>query len=305
VPGDFARKPIADWKSSSERGHSDRDRREEKAMQHENVAAVSLLTAVLSLALGTVILTTGTANAAIIPVSQARSVNAAASAVIGSTSDTDSDSATAPGFGSFSDQATASALVAPATAALVASGDGNATQASDHGSTFVNASGGANGSLTLSANSGSASATGNSLFELVFTLDGPATYSLTGDVDTLAIVTGGAAIPTLSNNVSLEDVVSSTILFQTLTEDEAFTLSGSLPVGTYRLVASANASANQQGSASVARTVFGESTFSFQFTVADQNGTPLPEPSGLFLFALAFLSLLAMRRQARETARRA
>ncbi|MBL9139885.1 MAG: hypothetical protein JNK85_28700 [Verrucomicrobiales bacterium] len=143
-------------------------------------------------------------------------------------------------------------------------------------------------SLTLVPGAGiSGEASGQSLFDVVFTITKLSNFTLTGSLDTQSITTGGAALPTLSNSFLFEDVDNSLTLFQALTDDEAFGISGTLPPGTYRISAGADADASQAASLTLSRTVNGISAFDFDFRIATVQ---IPE-AGTMGAAAAILGL--------------
>lgn len=231
--------------------------------------------------------------ASIVPTGQSRFVSASANAQVSGESDADSGAQSAPLFAPFSGLvqplAVASVsgnLVPPASAIAQAS----AQQNSVIGTSTISASGEAAASITLTPSAtGSGSGSGTSFFDLFFELTSAADFQLTGQLDTQAIVTGGALLPQLSNSLSLEDFSNSTLLFENLTADEAFAVSGSLQPGIYRLFAEARVVASQESSVSGARTVNGISSFEFDFTISDSSQVP-DSGHGLLLVAALVLS---------------
>lgn len=231
-------------------------------------------------------------SAQVAPLSQARSVDAGSAAEVRGDSDAQTDGATAPDFGPFN------AAVSPLSVAVagsdVAIGQGSAGQQSTLGPNVVSVSGGANVSLTiLPAGGASASGRGESLFDFEFSLAEQHHFSLLGSVDTLAILTGGASVPALANSVRLLDVDNALVLFETLTDDENFSVAGLLDAGRYRLLASASAEGTEvagQGS----RTVNALSAFDFSLTVQ-----PVPEPAaaGAAIVLMTLGAQAAMRRR--------
>lgn len=174
--------------------------------------------------------------------------------------------------------------------------EGRANQTSNIGSNAVSAQGEASLSITVpsSGTGTSAVASGDSVFELTFMVDVLSSFELTGMVDVQAIVTGGASLPTLGNVVRLEDLDQSAILYETLTDDQAFTVNGWLNPGTtYRLRASALVDANQPSSNTTDRTVSGLSSFEVDLQLVPQG---VPEPATLWLVAAGGALLLAGRR---------
>jgi hypothetical protein len=245
----------------------------------------------------------GAAQSALIPVSQDRYVEATAIAAAPFT--IDEDDAAAADFGSFV------AMVDPQAVAVsgstFATAQAIASQSSSIGANTVLAQGEASLSLTLPSSGAGASAAGDadSFFELLFMVDVLSSFVLNGSVDTQAIVTGGASLPALSNLVILEDLDNASILFSTLTDDEAFSLSGVLNAGTaYRLRSSAGIDGNQQTSNTQDRTVFGLTSFDLDLQLTPRT---VPEPGTFFLLlgGLAASAFVRRRRMATPAARRA
>jgi hypothetical protein len=227
--------------------------------------------------------------AAIVPVAQDRSVDASATAILPGLMDTDSQSDSAPGFGLFDAMADPLAVANQGGTEVVVA-QGVATQISSLGELGVSATGEASVGLTILPVTGaSGEGEGTSLFELSFVVDAPSTYSLLGTVDTQAIVTGGAALPSLVNSVLFEDVDDGITLFQTLTTDEAFGIGGILDPGAYRLLASAGASADQVAAVTLARTVSGITSYQFDLRLVP---VVIPESSTI-AGALALVALCA------------
>jgi hypothetical protein len=238
----------------------------------------------LVLALSLIVLPQGFSQ--IMPVSQARSVDANAAAAVVGDFDAASDSASALGFEPFDVDVSPVAIAISATDVAIA--EGAARQQSSLLGGSVSASGEASSALTLlPVDGGSAFAEGVSIFDLVFTIDTLSSYTLAGTVDSTAIVTGGAAIPVLENEISLSDVINSTVLFQTLTQDESFSAAGIIAPGTYHLTAWASADAEQVSSLSFARTVYGISSFELSLQVTSRT---VPD-SGGGLIGLAVIAL--------------
>jgi hypothetical protein len=94
-----------------------------------------------------------------------------------------------------------------------------------------------------------------------------------------------------------EDVGNNVVLFSTLTDDEVFSVNGSLAPGTYRVTASSAISALQFPTVGGTRTVSGLGSFDFRFRA--QN---VPETGTgsvvMLLSAVGGLSLIARRRRA-------
>lgn len=230
----------------------------------------------------------GPAQAAIVDATSTRSVTA--DAAVGGLSSTQTK--VGPATGSFGDSA--SAVAAPS--AVAASAAGSADQTSDLGSSQISGRGSAGIALTLPVTTGSlsASADGTSSFVVTFSVDVLSSYTLAGNVDTLAIVTGGASLPTLANMVLFESISGGTTIFETLTDDEVFSLSGVLQPGDYRLTASSHVEALQPAGSS-ARSVSGSSSFDFTFEVTPAD--TVPEPSVPALLAAAAVAAAFARRR--------
>lgn len=244
-------------------------------------------TAVLAVLCGGV-----SASADVSLISQTRTTDASASATAGSVVDGPvADLESAPGFGLFDE------AVSPLALAIDSSGlpvsvvvsQGVAKQVSTLSLTSFAAQGEASVSLTLTPAAGSsAEASGESLFDVFFSVDLPSHFVISGFVDTQAILTGGAGLPALDNEVSLTRTDDNTLIFSSTTNDESFSQFGLLNPGTYRLWAQATVGAMQFSSPTDTRTVNGISAFEFRMLV-----TGVPETS-TYLSALGLVGLIAM-----------
>lgn len=230
------------------------------------------------------------ALATLIPTAQNRFVDVTANAAVTGDSESDSDNVAAAGLGLFDGVVDALTVAIAGPSVVIA--DGVANQLSSIGTNSAVAQGEASVSMTLLPQSGSsASATGNSFFELLFMVDVLSSYALDGSVVTQTIVAGGADLPSLSNEVILEDVDNAVILFEALTNDETFSISGLLSPGNYRLLASAGIDANQLSGLTDVRIVAGISSFDLDLQLTPQG---VPEP-GTVLLMLGGLAGLALR----------
>lgn len=160
-------------------------------------------------------------------------------------------------------------------------------------SSFV-ARGEASVSMTLTPVVGaSGSATGSSTFEVRFYVGEPSLFSLSGVLDTQAILTGGASVPFLDNEVGLERTDDNTLIFESGSNDTVLAEAGPLIPGNYRFWASAEVDASQASIVSGPRTVAGISEFDLQLMVMG-----IPETSTyLSMLGLAgVVSLVGYRR---------
>lgn len=234
----------------------------------------------------------------ILPFSQVRSVAADSKAVVPQDLDQNSGLESALDFSFFNEEVAPLSLAIQGAQVSIAQGVGK--QVSGIADFGIAGSGEASVSLTLLPGPGaSAEASGQSLFDVVFTITKLSNFILSGSLDTQAIVTGGATIPALSNDFLFEDVDNSLTLFDSLTQDEAFSLSGVLAPGTYRLYAVAEVDATQAASLTTARTVSGISSFDFDFRIAT---VLIPEPGTLgtaaAVLGLCGLTVMGRRRRA-------
>ncbi len=232
----------------------------------------------------------------LVSVSQDRSVDSSAKVTLVAPPAVDADTLSAPDFGLFDAAVSSSAFQANPSAVFL--GVGNASQKSSIGLNGFSALGSVGVNLTLLANrTGSASAEGLSYFQYEFTVTSAKTFSLWGTVDSESIVSGGASVPDIANELVFEDVSNNLVLFSTLTDDEAFSVSGVLAPWTYRVTASSEITGSQVPSATLSRTVSGAGSFDFRFRA--QN---VPEPATgsavMLLGALGGLSWVARRRRA-------
>ncbi len=176
-------------------------------------------------------------------------------------------------------------------------GSGTASQKSSLGPNVISVYGEAVTSVTaVSGASSLAGGTAKSYFQYEFEVLNTHSYSFSGTLDTQGIVTSGATLPTLDNSIVLENLTTSTVLFDALTNDESFLTSGFLTPGTYRLTAVATVDSEVLALRTGTRTAAGNSTF--DFVLRAQN---LPESgtgsSVFFLGALGGLTVLARRRR--------
>lgn len=245
----------------------------------------------------------GVHAAPIVAVSQARSVSATVSASIPGSTDNDSDSSAAPDFGPFNGSVSPNALAQSATSGRLAVGDGLASQVSSFSSSTVSADGKAQAKLGLSSGeNGAAAASHSSIFEFVFDLIEASIVTLTGTVDTVAVTSGGAGIPSMTNEFLFENVTTSTTLLKTLSDDEAFSLSGLLDPGRYRLSAFATVDASESSIVANARSVDATSSYSFNLS-ATTNAVPEPASFLLVLTALALACTSLTPRRSQGTQR--
>ncbi|MBN9691716.1 MAG: hypothetical protein J0M24_15865 [Verrucomicrobia bacterium] len=236
------------------------------------------------------------AGAALNPVSQDRSVEASSSAAIQSTTVPDSEGFAAPDFGHFNETADSSALTT--LGALFVAAFGTAEQNSRLTPNRVVATGEATAGVLLSAVArGTGKSKSESLFQYEFTVATPSTYSLLGSVDSESVVSGGALIPSLETAVVFEDVGLGVVLFETLTFDETFSISGTLLPGTYRISAEAWVDVSQASSASQFRSVNGSSSFELDFKARNVPEAPT-QAACLVLGALGGASVWRRRRLA-------
>jgi hypothetical protein len=197
----------------------------------------------------------------------------------------------AAGFGSFDDAVEPLALAVDVSpTVLVASAQGVAKQHSVLSLTSFIAKGEASVSLTLlpPANGLRGEASGESFFEVFFSLDEPMNFSLWGAVDTQAIVTGGADAPDLDNEVALVRTDDNTLIYTSGANDGALLTSGTLSPGNYRLWANAEVGASQSSTNLASRTVSGISEFDFRMVV-----TGIPE-AGTYLSVFGLIGLVAV-----------
>jgi len=206
----------------------------------------------------------------------------------------DADSLVPAGPAAFSISSTSSNP--PGT--TVGSATGTAAQTASTGPSLISAEGSAQASLLLGiGTAGSVTADASSTYAVDFSLAAPSAYTLSGTVDTQAIVTGGAAIPALDNRVRLLNLDTSLVLFETLTRDETFVLNGVLGPGNYRLLAFATGDASQAYGA-VNRSVSGVSSFSVDLAVQSNS---VPEPAQIPLMLTACVLMLVGRFVPRRT----
>lgn len=212
----------------------------------------------------------------IVPISQTRELATTSTAVAG-TSDSDTDAKAAPGFGPFAESSTSFSSATSAASGAVAAAQGDASQDSSIGPAQISARGEAGAGLTVIWAPATALAQASSLFDVTFSLAADSDFSLSGTLDTLAIMTGGAPVPSLVNQLYLREV-GGAFLFQSLTSDEAFSVSGLLEASkTYRIYAEATVNGAVAGDDSLTRTATGLSSFEFDLLVTPRSGTPVPD----------------------------
>ncbi len=234
------------------------------------------------------------AGAALTPVSQDRSVGSTSSAAIQTTTVSDSESSAAPDFGHFNETVDTSALTT--LGALFVAAFGSAEQNSRLTPNRVVASGEVTAGAVLSPVArSSGKSKSESLFQYEFTVANPSTYSFLGSVDSEWVLSGGALTPLIETGVVFEDVGLGVVLFETLTFDETFSISGTLLPGTYRISAEAFVDVNQASSASQLRTVNGLGSFDFDFRARNLPEAQ-PQTACLVLGALGGLSIWRRRR---------
>ena len=234
------------------------------------------------------------ASAALTPVSQDRSVGSTSSATIQTTTVPDSDGIAAPDFGQFNETVDTSALTT--LGALFVAAYGSADQNSRLTPNRVVANGEATAGVVLSAVArGSGKSKSESLFQYEFTVATPSTYSLFGSVDSESVGSGGALVPLIETGVIFEDVGLGLVLFETLTFDETFSISGTLQPGTYRISAEAWVDLNQPSSVSQFRSANGLGSFELEFTARNVPEAQT-QSACLVLGALGGLSIWRRRR---------
>lgn len=240
-----------------------------------------------------------TAHGEILPFSQSRSVDASAKATVPTVVVPDSGADAAVDF-SFFDAEAAPSAVAIGPRGLFAFSQGIGKQTSGIADFGIAGQGEASVGMTLLPGAGvSGEGSGSSLFDVVFTITKLSNFSLSGSVDTQAIVTGGAVNPALANDFIFEDVDNSITLLQALTNDESFSASGTLPPGTYRIYATADADATQNAALQGNRTLTGISSFDFDFRISTVQ---IPEAGTIgaagAVLGLCGLTMVARRRRA-------
>ncbi|HAB17274.1 MAG TPA: right-handed parallel beta-helix repeat-containing protein [Verrucomicrobiota bacterium] len=198
----------------------------------------------------------------ILPISQLRTVDSAAVA-LGPLEGSEAVQADgALDFGPFLGNADSSVFVPLPTGPATSRGIG--LQNSTIGGRLISASGQASLALALPLDPvASASAGARSDFAFTFSLPDPGTVVFAGSVATQLSVSEEASVPLVANEVRLLDTTSSTVISETASGDENFSLTVPLNAGTYQILASASADANQAGSENLTRAVSAQSTFGF------------------------------------------
>lgn len=135
-----------------------------------------------------------------------------------------------------------------------------------------------------SSTDASGAATGRWTFDVLV----DSLFTLDGLVDTETVQTGIVNLLQATNVIQLLRLdVPTVVLFSTLSDDEAFSVSGVLPAGTYRLMTEAKVDARTRFAGSAQA----DSRYEFSLQL-----TPLavPEPAGTGLVALALVLLGAV-----------
>lgn len=134
-----------------------------------------------------------------------------------------------------------------------------------------------------SSTDASATATGRWTFDVLV----DSLFTLDGLVDTETVQTGIVNALQATNVIQLLRLDVPTLLFSTLSDDEAFSVSGVLPAGSYRLMTEAKVNARTRFAGSAQA----DSRYEFSLQL-----TPLavPEPAGTGLVALALVLLGAV-----------
>jgi hypothetical protein len=213
----------------------------------------------------------------IVPLLQSRSIFSSASVLTPGQNDFATDTSAALAFEPFVEDVISLAVVQGTSGAEAAVAVASGSQNSIIGSHSVSASGQAGVNVTLlPAEVGISIGGGSSYFDFAFEVTTASVFSLIGSVDFEITTGGGANLPDVRNKVYLEDIGTSTLLFETTSLDEAFAFGGALEPGLYRLVASAEANASQAAAISASYTAFGIGSYDFNFQLTD---IVIPEPA--------------------------
>lgn len=223
--------------------------------------------------------------ALITPLAQDRSVRATANAVVASESDFDDQSNAAIDFGPFHSLVEASALMVDPVNGAQADAYSFALQGSDilDHSISVGLSVSAYTSVSVDQY-GLSVADGYTSFDLTFWLSEPAEYVLTGTHTSLSPYPGSTAI--------FLERLGDVVVFQQQEvpyNSAPFDQTGVLPVGQYRLLAYAGASAESGVDFNFDNV---SSDFSFELTLV-----PVPLPAAGWLFICGLLGLVGIARR--------
>jgi len=228
-----------------------------------------------------------TANAAVVLLSEFRSVSASAS--INTPGGSDSASTSRNSLGDFADF---NESVEIGLSLENASANGTAQQSSQISTTSIAASGAATASAEITAIDPffftSADANGNTNLSVDFRVDTPHLFDLSGVVSS-SVFSGfsfGQADVSLRSQDGSFNISFSTPFFDGNTTP--FDLSGTLFPNSYTLSANANIGASAFGE----ETVGGAADFSLDFNVA-----PIPIPAAVWLFGSGLVGLIAIARR--------
>ena len=221
-----------------------------------------------------------TAADLITPISQTRTIAAGAGANFDTLSDTDSDSDAATDFGLFNSSVSASASVAVNFSSAAASQDSNIL------SNQILGTGTASSSACCGDTMGSASASSSSRLRVTFSIDRTLSYTYNGELDG-EFLTGDFS--NFSGELSLTGPSGSVIdeMFDELSDPVSIMQSGTLEPGQYTIIADVF-SFSPEGPTSAGEA--SSATFDFDLNL-------VPEPSGIWLLAIAALSAIGSARR--------